>query len=162
MKQRAEELSEAIEGLLGTRGYELVELKVVPQGRSLCLRILIDHAAGAGAVTIGDCIKVSKALGADLALDGLLPERHVLEVSSPGVNRPLTKPAHFRRFAGEQAVIRFDTAAAGRRTVTGVIAAADDEAVTIVDGGGERIEIPLTDILSAHLKVDPWKPIEKR
>lgn len=162
MIRQTSKLMEAIEGLLAGHGYELVDAKTVQQGRRTCLRLLIDHIEVDAAVTLGDCVKVSKALGADPSVIDLLPERHVLEVSSPGINRPLTRPAHYRRFGGEQVVIRLRRERDGKRTWKGIIAEAGDETVTVVQDGDERIEIPYDEIENAHLKVDPWKPKKKK
>jgi len=159
MSQRAVELRGRVELLLDRLGYELLELRLQARGRATCLQVLIDHLEAGSAVTVGDCVTVSRALDADLELGNLLPERHVLEVSSPGVDRPLTRPAHFRRFTGERAVVRWRVSDAGRRTLTGAIETVDgDESVTLIAARDERVQVPFREIESAHLKVDPWKP----
>ncbi len=158
MNQKSVELTEAVEKLLEPQGYELVQLRIVPRGRSVCVQILIDRAEGNGAVTVTDCVQVSKALSIDPVMDGLLPGKYVLEVSSPGVDRPLTRPAHYRRFEGEQVVISLQAASTGQKSQRGIIAAVGERTVTIVSDNDERVEIPFEEIQSAHLKVDPWKP----
>ena len=118
-----------------------------------CLRVFIDHPAG---VTLGLCERVSMLLGD-------LRERHSLEVSSPGSERPLTKPAHFRRFVGRRARVRTrqpqpsartrDRSAAAmpaRRSFTGELVAASEEEVTLAADGGV-IAIPYADIRRSNL-----------
>jgi len=104
------------------------------------LRLFIDHPDG---VTLGLCERVTHAL-ADLR------ERYALEVSSPGVERPLTKPQHFRRFLGRHARVRTRDAVDGHRSFTGELVGASDDEVTIaVDSG--VVAIPYAEIQSSHL-----------
>jgi ribosome maturation factor RimP len=126
-----------------------VLLAEVVGGRSL--RVFIDHPAG---VTLALCERVTMLLGD-------LRERYSLEVSSPGSERPLTKPAHFRRFVGRRVRTRQprpaartrDRAAAAmqaHRSFTGELVAASDEEVTLAADGGV-IAIPYADIRRSHL-----------
>ena len=85
------------------------------------LRLFIDHPEG---VTLGLCERVTHEL-ADLR------ERYALEVSSPGIERPLTKPQHFRRYLGRRARVRTRDAVDGHRSFTGELVGASDDAVTI-------------------------------
>jgi ribosome maturation factor RimP len=104
------------------------------------LRLFIDHPDG---VTLGLCERVTHAL-ADLR------ERYALEVSSPGVERPLTKPQHFRRFLGRHARVRTRDAVDGHRSFTGELVGASDDEVTIaVDSG--VVAIPYAEIQRSHL-----------
>ncbi|MGD8395584.1 MAG: ribosome maturation factor RimP [Candidatus Eiseniibacteriota bacterium] len=167
MKPSAVELRALIEEVVGGLGYELVELKLMPRGRAVCVQVKIDHLepdTEDQAISVGDCVRASRAIGAEPRIEARIPGRHVLEVSSPGIERPLTRPAHFRRFVGEVAVVRLERAGEGRRTVTGRIVAANDATVTLelTDGRDERLEVAHGDIQNARLKVDPWKPRERR
>ncbi len=148
-------LKEVAGVVLGALGYELLDLSVAPRGKRLVVQLWIDRLDGQGGVTVGDCARASKALGADLGVSDCLPGAYVLEVSSPGVNRPLTRPAHFQRFVGETAVIRLN--AGTRRSLTGTIALATAGEVCVALESGETVTIQFDDIQSAHLKVDPWK-----
>jgi ribosome maturation factor RimP len=118
-----------------------------------CLRVFIDHPDG---VTLALCERVSMLLGD-------LRERYSLEVSSPGSERPLTKPIHFRRFVGRRARVRTrhprpgssrscDHAAAvpERTTFTGELVAASEDEVTLAADGG-MIAIPYSDIRRSNL-----------
>ncbi len=104
------------------------------------LRLFVDHPDG---VTLAVCERVTKAL------DGFT-ERYALEVSSPGRDRPLTKPQHFRRFLGRRARVRTRDPHDGRKSFTGELVGASDDAVTIAADSG-IIAIPYVDIHRSNL-----------
>jgi ribosome maturation factor RimP len=104
------------------------------------LRLFIDHPDG---VTLGLCERVTHAL-ADLR------ERYALEVSSPGIERPLTKPQHFRRYLGRRARVRTRDAVDGHRSFTGELVGASDDEVTIAADSGV-VAIPYAEIQRSHL-----------
>jgi ribosome maturation factor RimP len=116
---------------------EVVLAEVVP-GETL--RVFIDHPEG---VTLALCERVTRDLGD-------LRERFALEVSSPGTDRPLTKPAHFRRFLGRRARVRTRDAREGHRSFTGELVGATDREVTIAADSGV-IAIPYDDIHRSNL-----------
>ena len=104
------------------------------------LRLFIDHPDG---VTLEVCERVSGRLGE-------LRDRYALEVSSPGQDRPLTKPQHFSRFLGRQAQVRLREATEGHRSVTGELVGVSDSDVTIASGGGV-VTIPFEQIARSNL-----------
>jgi ribosome maturation factor RimP len=104
------------------------------------LRVFIDHPEG---VTLALCERVTHELAE-------LRERYALEVSSPGIERPLTKPAHFRRFLGRRARVRIRDARDGHKSFTGELVGASDEEVTIAAATGV-IAIPYADIHRSNL-----------
>ena len=104
------------------------------------LRVFIDHPDG---VTLDLCERVTHQLTE-------LRERYALEVSSPGIERPLTKPAHFRRFLGRRARVRTRDARDGHKSFTGELVGASDEEVTIAAATGV-IAIPYADIHRSNL-----------
>jgi ribosome maturation factor RimP len=104
------------------------------------LRLFIDHPEG---VTLALCERVTRQLPE-------IRERYALEVSSPGTDRPLTKPSHFRRFLGRRARVRMREAHEGRRQITGELVGASDAEVTIAAGDGV-IAIPYDDISRSNL-----------
>ena len=114
-------------------GFELVDCELSNRGRML--RVFIDRAApaaGAG-VTLTDCEQVARQLQRVLEVEGVDYDR--LEVSSPGLDRVLRKPADFRRFAGAKAEIRLRLPRDGRRRFTGVLRTASEEGIELeVDG----------------------------
>jgi ribosome maturation factor RimP len=136
-------LQTEIEKRLGATQPEIeVLLAEVVGGR--CLRVFIDHPDG---VTLEMCELVTSELSE-------LRERYSLEVSSPGSERPLTKPAHFRRFVGRRARVRarhpLPVGEQPMRSFTGELVGASDEAVTLAADGGV-IAIPYSEIRRSNL-----------
>jgi len=117
-----------------------IELIAVEQPASGSLRLFIDHPDGVG---IELCERVT------MQVRDLLAE-YALEVSSPGLDRPLVKPEHFARFVGREARIRTAEPIDGRRNFTGRLTAADPDAVGI-ESAGETIEIPFDRISRSNL-----------
>jgi ribosome maturation factor RimP len=103
-------------------------------------------------VTVDDCARASRAIEARLDADGTLGERYVLEVSSPGVERPLLKPADWRRFAGKKAKVLSD--ALGGRQEVEILALEGDsgaEVVVVRDERGTERRVPLAQVREARL-----------
>ena len=132
-------LQEDIEARLTARAPDVeVLLAEVVGGETL--RLFIDHPDG---VTLALCERVTLALGD-------LRERYALEVSSPGQERPLSKPAHFRRFLGRRARVRTRDAREGHKSFTGELVGASDDVVTIAADTGV-VAIPYADIHRSNL-----------
>jgi ribosome maturation factor RimP len=134
---------ERLQNEIETRIAELdpeLELIALEQPAGETLRLYIDHPQG---VDLALCERVTNHLGELLT-------RYSLEVSSPGLDRPLTKPEHFRRFLGRRVRVRTREAIEGRRNFTGTLADADDRAVRVEDSGNE-FEIPMTGIHRSNL-----------
>jgi ribosome maturation factor RimP len=117
-----------------------VEVLLVEVVGGETLRLFIDHPDG---VSLGLCERVTHELAE-------VRERYALEVSSPGTLRPLTKPAHFRRFLGRRAKVRLRDDRAGHKSFTGELVGASDDEVTIAAETGV-IAIPYTDIHRSNL-----------
>jgi ribosome maturation factor RimP len=137
-------------------GFELVDVEVVPQGR-LTLRVSIDRVGG---VTIEDCSRVSRRLGDALEMNQTVPHRFVLEVSSPGVERRLRTPEHFRRYIGSRVFVQVHDLIDGRRKVEGELVEADDTSATVRLEEGGLWTAPLAAVQKAHLVVDPWAELK--
>lgn len=134
-----EQLQSTIEQRIA--GYDpAIELIALERPAAETLRIYIDHPDG---VDLALCEAVT------LELRDLL-EAYGLEVSSPGVDRPLTKPEHFRRFLGRRVKVSTKEEIAGRRNFTGTLADADDEGV-LLDADGSDVRIPLAGIRRSNL-----------
>ena len=112
-------LWQALEPVLREQGYELVELELARQGRSPLLRFYIDKPAGG--ITLDDCSLASQVLGPVLDEMELAGTQYFLEVSSPGIARPLRKPEDFERFAGEEIKLVTHAPAEGKKKFTGVL-----------------------------------------
>lgn len=151
------ELEKVIAPELEVLGFECVKLEIVGSPRSPIVRLYIDREDG---VSVKHCAMVSRALG--LVLDNLdpFPGRYLLEVSSPGSNRPLVKEEHFVRFAGSQARVQFLDPAEGKKTYTGPIRSCADGVLVMDTDDGEK-KIRLTDILKASLFAQEYK-IDKK
>lgn len=121
-------LQALLEPLLADLGYELVLLEFAPQSGSALLRLYIDSPGG---ITLEDCTRVSREVAAILDVEDPISTPYQLEVSSPGLDRPLTKPEHFERFAGADVKVQLLAPLNGRKRFTGRIQAASDEAVKL-------------------------------
>lgn len=117
------DLAMMIEPVLGSMGYELVDIEF---GSGGLLRVVIDISGGDRHVQVEDCEKVSHQLGRLFMVENVDYDR--LEISSPGLDRPLKKPADFVRFAGEKVTLRLREPIEGRRQFTGVLQPADADA----------------------------------
>jgi ribosome maturation factor RimP len=135
----------ALEGM----GYELVRVAVLGRDRPT-VQVMADRADG-GQINVADCETISHALGAVLDVEDPMPGAWLLEVSSAGIDRPLTRVKDWNRFAGHLA--RAETVAPidGRRRFSGIVLGADDEAARLRLDEGNDIALPLRDIRRAKL-----------
>jgi ribosome maturation factor RimP len=153
MRGVARELDARVQGL----GYEVVDLEWAGSSARPLIRIRIDRAAGEPAgVNVDDCARVSRALESWLDEVESMPERYVLEVSSPGVDRPLRRTSDFERFAGKKVAVKGPAPLAGRATrlegeLIGLVQAEGEERVRLRLPGGDVVEIPRKEITGAHL-----------
>lgn len=141
-----ERLIALLEPPLRALGYELVDLETRTGGNGL-LRIYIDQEAG---VNLEDCARVSRQIGTLLDVEEPLPGSYTLEVSSPGLDRPLRTAEHFERFVGQQAKIRLMLPIEGRRNFKGRLCGIEDENV-VIDVDGTQWRLPLADVAAANL-----------
>lgn len=143
----ARELTELLEPTVERLGYELSDLEVRLGGRGGVLRVFIDHPDGIG---LDDCEKVSLAVGALLDVEDPLPGHYNLEVSSPGLDRKLTKVEHFQRFAGETVKVQMRFPVAGRKRFRGTLVSSTDDNI-VIEVDGEPHSLPLATIDTARL-----------
>lgn len=135
----SEELRRVLEPSIERLGYELSDIEAKLGGRDGVLRVFIDRPEGIG---LEDCEAVSRQISALLDVEDPLPGRYVLEVSSPGLDRRLTKPAHFARFIGEEVKIKLRFPIDGRRNFRGTLKAASDDKFEVeVDGVTHSLQI---------------------
>ncbi|HWS12287.1 MAG TPA: ribosome maturation factor RimP [Rhodocyclaceae bacterium] len=140
------DIAEIIERAVAGLGYEFVDFETSPRGR--LLRVFIDTPAQPGGVTVDDCARVSHHLTRLFAVENVDYDR--LEVSSPGLDRPLKRPADFERFAGQEAQLRLRVPIAGRRNFTGVLSGVAEGRLRLLSGG-ETFELELEQIEKARL-----------
>ena len=144
------ELSGLLEPTIERLGYELSDLEVKLGGRGGVVRIFIDHPDGIG---LEDCEKVSLAVSALLDVEDPLPGQYNLEVSSPGLDRKLTKIEHFQRFTGETVKVQMRFPIEGRKRFRGTLVSSNDEKI-VVEVDGEPHSLPLATIDTARLVPD--------
>ena len=137
------ELQKLIEQTAEGLGYELVDFETSPRGR--LMRIFIDSPNG---ITVDDCAMVSNQLVRVFEVENVDYDR--LEVSSPGLDRALKKPADFERFAGQDVQVRLSMPVANQRNFAGVLQGLKDGVVTLETEKGS-MEIPFEDIEKARL-----------
>jgi len=164
------ELEEKLAPEIEAMGFECVKCEVVGASRSPVIRLFIDKPGG---VSIDDCSRVSRAIGLVLEEKDPFPGRYLLEVSSPGSNRPLTTSEHFVRFTGSEAKVQAlvreggrEDAGESRMTYTGRIRSCIDDVITIETTDGD-VSVGLDRIISAQLvhqdyKIDKKMRKEKR
>lgn len=165
--QRIQELLESTPARLA--GLELVDVVISREGRRSVVRVLIDRDAPGvesgrgGGITIEDCSRVSRMLGdyldgdSDVATQVASLGEYSLEVSSPGIDRPLKKPEHFARFRGQTASVSTYEKVLDRVTHVGVIVEVGAESIVLDQPELGRTEIRFSEIRKAHLKCDPWQ-----
>lgn len=145
MKLASERLRKLIEPVIVGMGYEPVAIEF--DARIRVLRLYIDKPEG---ITVDDCSDVSYQVSGVLDVDDPIPGNYRLEVTSPGMDRPLITQAHFVRFAGESVRLHTRTALNGRRHFKGVLRGLENEQV-LLEVDGESIALPFESVESARL-----------
>jgi ribosome maturation factor RimP len=147
----SDKLKALIRPVVEDLGYEFVGVEYQSNPKNRLVRIYIDREpAGIG---IEDCERVSREVSALMDVEEPVSGQYTLEVSSPGIERPLFEADHFRRFAGETARVLMDVPVDGRRKFKGAIVSADEATVVLLVDGVEY-ELPLADIRRAELAPD--------
>lgn len=151
----AERTRRLVEPVLVRDGYDLVEVEWLREGGRWVLRLYVDRPGGT--VGIDDCQAVSRTIEPILDVEDFIEPSYHLEVSSPGVDRPLRKPADFEKFAGQRAHVKsfgpVDTGAGPRKSWTGILRGFRDGAVEVeVDGKLHRV--PHAQVAKARLEYD--------
>ena len=148
MDQRQATLETLIQPTVEGLGYELV--RVVVSGRFRPTLQIMAERRDRRAMTVEDCETISRAISAKLDVEDPLPDAYTLEVSSPGIDRPLTRPADYVRVAGHRAKSESRVPVAGQRRFTGRITGADERVVHLATETGD-VELPIADIARAKL-----------
>lgn len=142
--------------LLDSLGLELVELEYRKEGHAMVLRLFIDKPGG---IMLDDCAAVSRELSELLDIEEVIDANYNLEVSSPGLNRPLTRPADYERYAGRLVKIRTfellpDEAGNKRKTFLGELVGLADGIVSLKLTEGQIAAVPLDKIAKASLEFE--------
>lgn len=150
-------LEKIIAPTIAALGYELLGCVYIPSAKSAVLRVYIDSVNG---IMIADCERVSRQVSAVLDVEDPLAGKYFLEVSSPGLDRPLFTLDHFRRFIGEEVNIRLHTMINNRKHVKGLLTGVEEDNV-IVALENEKFILPFSNILKANLVHEEINPAPK-
>ena len=162
-KKIAEIIEELLDGFLQDNGYELYNCEFIKEGRDWFLRVYIDFPPAAqrpdGEKYIGteDCEKTSRYLSEKLDEADPIEQNYYLEVSSPGMDRPLLKPEHYERYVGKEVEIKLYKGKDGTKKIEGVLQAFektdDGYLVKVVDHDSKEWDLQLAEIAKARLAV---------
>jgi len=147
----SDELNRLIRPAVEALGFEFVGLEYLSNPKNRLVRIYIDREPEG--ISVEDCAEVSHEVSAVLDVEDPVAGNYSLEVSSPGVERPLFEPEHYRRFVGERAVVHLYAPRDNRRKLTGTIVEADDGRV-VIEVDGDPFEVAYADVRRANLKPD--------
>ncbi len=146
-------IREIAERVAASEGMEVVEVEFRGKGPRSLLRIFIDKPGG---ITHGDCELISTQVGAILDVEDLVPTSYTLEVSSPGVERRLHRPADYERFTGKKVRLILKQLLNGQRQLVGRLAGFENGVITLVSDRGERVPVAYDNIERANLVLE-WK-----
>lgn len=150
MSGRDQVLESLLSPAVNSLGYELILAERTGSHENGILRLYIDGPLG---ISIDDCSKVSRQVSALLDVEDPVSGHYSLEVSSPGSDRPLVTPDHYRCYVGQRVKITTSRHIDGRRRFGGQLEAVTDESV-VVDVDGEAYELPFSEIESGRLNPD--------
>ena len=161
VKTNRPELQQGLEQRLAALGYEMVQVEWAGNAQRPVIRLRVEHRPPDRPVSLDDCARVSRGLEEWLENEAGLPERYVLEVSSPGLDRPLTRDKDFVRFLGRRVAVR------GARVLCGRASRLEGELLGLVRGGdgsevirlrlneGDEVEVPRVAVKDTRL-VHEW------
>jgi ribosome maturation factor RimP len=152
MSDAVEQVRQLLDPILESMGLMLWDLEFQKQGPHWLLRVFIDRETGG--VTLTDCETVSRDLSAALDVEDIIAHAYTLEVSSPGLDRTLSKPEHFIRFAGSAVKIKTYQAINNEKVFRGKLLGMTDSVVKIELESGTVLEIPMSNITKASLEVE--------
>ncbi len=148
-RERRLKLVKTLEEAIGKAGYDCLEVELTHEEGRPILRVVIDSLGGIG---VEDCEKVSRILGTmQEEIDPFFRGRHFLEVSSPGLERPLRKIEDFRRFQGSKAKIQLKESLNGRKNFNGKIHSVDGETIILTTEEGTSFSFPFVSVRKANL-----------
>lgn len=152
-RELIDKIKELIQPFLKQMELELFEITCKPQGKRMLLRILVDRREGG--ISLEDCAALNQSLGELLDREDFIESNYLLEVSSPGIDRPLKQARDFLRIRGKKARFFLSEQIIGRQELVGRIDSCDEKGVSVhIDG--ERIDIPLDKIIKAKQIIGEW------
>jgi len=132
-------------------GYELVDIELTGNRSQQLIRVYIEKPGG---ILLADCVAVSRELGKRLDEKDAIENSYRLEISSPGIERPLRKIQDYERYVGYRVRIRLKGGLKGKRKIVGKLDEVAENIVRIISNNGEKISFSLADIAKANLDVD--------
>lgn len=147
MRRASTKIYQLLEPVIVGMGYELVGIEFSGGPRGGLLRIYIDRPEG---IDVDDCQQVSYQVSGVLDVEDPIPGHYTLEVSSPGLDRPLFDRSHYERFAGRRVKVRTTIPHDGRRKFEGLLQGLEDDCVVLVLDG-EVVRLPLVEVEQARL-----------
>jgi ribosome maturation factor RimP len=147
LNRKEQEIHDLLGPIAAQEQCEIWGVEFLAQGRHSKLRIYIDHADG---VSVEHCERVSRRAGDILDVEEVIPGEYTLEVSSPGMDRMLFKPAQYLANVGEQVEVRLNYPFEGSKRIVGILAGCEDDEV-IVQVGEEEYVLPLENVQRARI-----------
>lgn len=142
------------EPLAAERGLELLDVELAGSGSRQLVRIFLDSPDPARAVSLEDCEAVSRRLGDALEAHEAVRSNYMLEVSSPGLNRPLKRVEHFERVLGKKVRVRMRNEVDGRRNFLGRLDEVAEDSITVTEEGGRTTRLMVADVEKANLEYE--------
>jgi ribosome maturation factor RimP len=145
---------EVLEPIVAGEGLELLDVEYVREREGWVLRLFIDKPGGK--VGLDECTQVSRAVDPVLDVEDIVPQEYNLEVSSPGVNRPLKKLRHFEQVKGQKVKVKTfgPLGEPPRKNFSGILTEVESDTITVDVEGGGVFRIPFKDIAKAHLEYE--------
>ena len=152
-KKITEIVADMLQEFLQQEGYELYNIEFIKEGRDWFLRVYLDKVSGEGYIGTEDCEKVSRYLSEKLDEEDPIEQNYYLEVSSPGMDRPLLKREHYERYTGSEVEIKLYKGKDGTKNIAGVLNGLDGKIVTVTDHDNKEWKLELSEIAKANLAV---------
>lgn len=153
-----EEVRQLVEPIAAEDGLELVDVELIVQGGRRTIRVLLDRPGG---IRVGECARFSRRLSDCLDMNQTVSGPYYLEVSSPGLDRPIKSLEAVERFAGQRAALTTAVPHDGRRHYEGELLGPNDGRAGIRTDEGNEYWFAWADVKSAHLVVDPWARLRR-
>jgi len=149
MKVDTEKVAALAEGVARDELVELVDVEIATEGPRRFIRVFIDREGG---VRLGDCVSFSRKFGAILDVEDPVEGPYSVEVSSPGMDRRLSRPKHFAACRGKRVKVALSAPVEGSRNFRGVLKGSDEEGIDL-DRGGRTFRLPYRLIRKANLEI---------
>lgn len=146
-------VEEMLDGFLNDEGYELYDCQFVKEGRDWFLRVYVDKTEKEAYIGTEDCERVSRFLSEKLDEEDPIEQNYYLEVSSPGMDRPLLKKEHYERYVGSQIEIKLYKGRDGVKRIDGVLESIHGDTIVVADHDDKKWELELSEIAKANLAV---------